>query len=58
MLLAITDIFKNGSFILFNSNAINIIKNAYGEKSEQGDFIEGMVSRKKQMLPPIMNTIN
>ena len=57
MLLAITDIFKNGSYILFNNNAKEIIKEAYGKNIEQGDFMEGMVSRKKQILPPLMNTL-
>lgn len=57
MVFAITDIFKNGSYILFNENAKNVLRLAYNDKLEQGDFIENMVSRKKQILPAIMNII-
>ncbi len=57
MLFSITDIFKNGSYILFNENAKNVLRLAYNEKLEQGDFLENMVSRKKQILPAIMNVI-
>ena len=57
MLFCITDIFKNGSYILFNENAKEILKLAYNDKLEQGDFIENMVSRKKQILPAIMNAL-
>ncbi len=57
MVLAVTDIFKNGSYILFNDSAKEIIKEAFGEKIEQGSFIEDVVSRKKQILPAIMNAL-
>ena len=57
MVLAITDIFKNGSYILFNDKAKDILKEAYNEKIGEGDFIEGMVSRKKQILPPIISVL-
>lgn len=55
MLFVIVDIFKNGSYILFNDNAKEILRMAYNEKLTQGDFLAGMISRKKQILPPIMN---
>jgi len=55
MLFIITDIFKNGSYILFNESAKDILRLAYNENLEQGDFLEGMISRKKQVLPAIMN---
>ncbi len=57
MILAITDIFKNGSYILFNDKAKDTLKEAYNEKIGEGDFIEGMVSRKKQILPPIISVL-
>ena len=57
MLLLITDIFKNGSDILFNTEALDIIKNAFGSNIEQGSFLEGIVSRKKQVLPAIISHI-
>ena len=57
MLFSITDIFKNGSYILFNETSKNILKLAFGDNLEQGTFLENMVSRKKQILPAIMNTL-
>lgn len=57
MLFCITDIFKNGSYILFNENAKTILRFAYDENLEQGDFLENIISRKKQILPAIMNII-
>lgn len=57
MLFCITDIFKNGSYILFNESAKNVLRLAYTETLEQGDFLEDMVSRKKQILPAIMKII-
>lgn len=57
MIFNITDIFKNGSYILFNENAKNTLRLAFNEKLEQGDFLENMISRKKQILPAIMNVI-
>ena len=57
MLFSITDIFKNGSYILFNEASNNILKLAFGDNLEQGTFLENMVSRKKQILPAIMNTL-
>ena len=57
MIFCITDIFKNGSYILFNDAAKNTLRFAYNDKLEQGDFLENMVSRKKQILPAIMNVL-
>jgi len=55
MMFIITDIFKNGSYILFNEPSKNILKLAFSETQEQGDFLENIISRKKQILPAIMN---
>jgi len=57
MIVIITDIFKNGSYILFNNESQNILKLSFNEKLEQGDFLENIMSRKKQILPAIMNYI-
>ena len=58
ILLSITDIFKNGSYILFNSDSKNIVKLSFGDFIEQGSFLENIISRKKQILPAIMNYIH
>lgn len=53
-----TDIIKNGSYIYFNDTSKNILENGFNVKNlEQGYYLEGMVSRKKQMLPNIMEEI-
>ncbi len=57
MLLCITDIFKNGSFIIFNENAKETLKEAFNSNIEQGEFLENIVSRKKQVLPAIINVL-
>ena len=54
LLFVITDIFKNGSYILFNNKAKSIMEYAFGDNTEEGSFILGMVSRKKQVLPELM----
>ncbi len=57
MLFAITDIFKNGSYFIFNENGKSTLRNAFGDSLEQGDFIPNIISRKKQILPPIMSVL-
>lgn len=54
-LLFVTDIIKNGSYLFFNDNSEEILEEAYGiEHAEQGVYLNGVVSRKKQMLPPLL----
>lgn len=54
-LLFVTDIIKNGSYLFFNDNSEEILEEAYGiEHASQGVYLDGMVSRKKQMLPPLL----
>lgn len=53
-----TDIIKNGSYIYFNDTSKDILENGFNvENLEQGHYLEGLVSRKKQMLPNIMEEI-
>ena len=54
--LYVTDIIKNGSYILFNEKAKNYIEVMYGiENPNEGIFIEGCISRKKNIVPLVMN---
>ena len=54
--LFVTDILKNGSYIFFNEKAIDIISNSFGvDDIKEGHFFDGLVSRKKQIVPRIMN---
>ncbi len=54
-LLFVTDILSNGSYVIYDSDSEEIIKDSFNlDHVEQGIFIKGLVSRKKQILPPIM----
>ena len=56
--LVVTDIVNNGSYIFFNEGAKHIIKNAFKKESiYQGYYLEQIVSRKKQVLPNILKSI-
>ena len=54
----VTDIMKNGSYFYYNDSAKIILDNCFNiEDFNQGQYIEDCVSRKKQVIPPIMNYI-
>ena len=56
--LFVTDIVNNGSYVLFSSGAKNLMSLAYGiDSMEEGHYLEGVISRKKQMVPNIMKEI-
>lgn len=55
--LYVTDIIKNGSYVIYNRKASNIIDIAYHEGTVEGEFIEGCVSRKKHIVPLIMQIL-
>ena len=51
----ITDVIKNGSYVLYSERGENILRKVYkNEELEEGNFLPGIVSRKKQILPGIM----
>ncbi|MCI8346925.1 MAG: putative manganese-dependent inorganic diphosphatase [Bacilli bacterium] len=53
--LYVTDIIKNGSYILYNTKAQDKVEIMYNNHDVyQGYFIEGCVSRKKNVIPLIM----
>lgn len=55
----ITDILKNGSYIYYNEDSEDIIRRAFGKKDmHQGYYLDGVVSRKKQVIPKIMKTLD
>ena len=58
VVLAVTDILKNGSYIFYTENEKEIMEDALGMIDiEQGIYVDGMVSRKKQIVPIIMDNI-
>lgn len=58
VLLVITDIIRNGSYFLFTENGREIVCDAFDFLDvDQGFYISGIVSRKKQIVPKIMDVI-
>lgn len=56
--LAVTDIINNGSYIFYTENAKHILENAFNrENIQQGFYMQDVVSRKKQLLPNIMEIL-
>ena len=57
--LFVTDIINNGSYIFFNDSAKDIVEEAYRvENISEGAYLNNVVSRKKQMLPPLLENVN
>ena len=53
-----TDIIKNGSYIYYNEQAKEVFANSFDiDDLKEGSYIDGCVSRKKQFIPSIINTI-
>lgn len=56
--LFVTDFFTHNSYLIYSDNSEDILKSAYdAEKLHQGYMLEGVVSRKKQMVPFIMDAL-
>ena len=55
-LLFIVDILKNGSYLLYTEKevTIDILERAFNKSIHEGVFLEGCLSRKKQVIPAIM----
>lgn len=54
----VTDVIKNGSYLVYNTEAEEIVTEAYDLKNiSQGIYLKDFVSRKKQMLPKLMDVI-
>ena len=58
VLLCVTDIIKNGSYIFYTKDNEEQIALAFNIKDiSQGYYLDGCVSRKKQLVPNIMDII-
>lgn len=54
----ITDILTNGSYIIYNKSAQVVLQNTFNvENLKQGCYIKGCISRKKQIIPNIIDEI-
>lgn len=59
LLFMLTDISREGTLLLFWGENGELISRAFGEQPEfQEVYLPGVVSRKKQVIPPLLNCIN
>ena len=59
MLLLLTDIIKEGSQLLVAGNIPDVVEGTFNVKLEEDTaFLPGVLSRKKQVIPPLTNFIN
>lgn len=57
--LFVTDIIKNGTYVYFSCEAKEILNKAFNlESIEQGAYLQGVLSRKMQILPAILDIMN
>ena len=56
--LFVTDILTNNSYVIYNDSAKDYLMDSFNIVNiKQGYLLKGVVSRKKQMVPPIMSTL-
>ena len=58
VLLVVTDIIRNGSYLFYTDGSSEIIGDGFDIiDMKQGTYVDGVVSRKKQVVPAIMDVI-
>lgn len=57
-LLLVTDILQEGSYLFYQCNNPNIISSAFQITNDQGIFVASLVSRKKQVVPKVIEAIS
>lgn len=58
-IICITDILKNGSYVIYTKDAKKVLENIYNEPNiKQGHYVDGLVSRKKQILPLVLSELS
>ena len=55
--LFVTDIIKNGTYIYYSEAAQEILSKAFNIEIYQGYYLDGILSRKLQLLPPILDVM-
>ena len=59
IVVVVTDIIRNGSYFIFTEKGKETLESGYGLKNiEQGVYIDDQVSRKKQVVPTLINGLN
>lgn len=57
-IFVITDIIKNGSYLLYNKECEESIRKAFNlKKVSEGVFVKDVVSRKKQIVPVLIDSL-
>ena len=56
--LFVTDIIKNGTYIYFSKEGKDILSEAFNIDICEGYYLDGILSRKLQILPNILNIMN
>ena len=58
-MFCITDVIKNNTYILYNNSCQKVLDTVFENvKVEQGFCLKGVVSRKKQIIPLLMDELN
>lgn len=57
-MLVVTDIYAKGSYIYYMTKSQSIVNQTFDSTVDQGSFIAGVVSRKKQIVPRMMMVIS
>lgn len=58
LILLVTNILSNGSYLYYNKSAEDILNNCFNvENIKEGYYLDGIVSRKKQVIPNIMEAL-
>ena len=56
--LFVTDIINNDSYLIYNDDAHKYLESAFNiDNLDQGHMLRGVISRKTQMLPPIISVL-
>lgn len=57
-MMCITDVIKNGSYVLYTEEAKDVLESGFNiSPFNQMTYIDGLASRKKQMVPPILEEL-
>ena len=56
--LFVTDIIKNGTYVYYSQEAETILSRAFNVEMKQGCYLDGILSRKLQILPQILDVMN
>jgi len=57
-LLLVTDVSKNGSYLYYETSVPGVMPMIFDRPLAEGVFIDGLVSRKKQVIPKVFDAID